>query len=103
MQRIVDVYHVETAATHLTAGIRASEIHKAARRVGHDVVHAMRDSVVRVLAEGLRLGDPMQTIQIEDLHPVVSRSVGHNKGIVLVGLDLAPERSGRARGLRYVA
>ena len=103
MLRIVHVHHMQAAAAHLAAGVGARQVDEAARGIGDDVVDAVRHAVVRVLGERLRRAHTAQPVQIEDLHAVIARAIGYDERIVLVGLDLAPERARRCGGLRQIA
>ena len=53
---------------------------------------------VGIEVDGIRTGVP-QSRQIEDLHPVLSRAVGDDEGVVPVDLDVAPRA--RVRPLRH--
>jgi hypothetical protein len=72
MQRIAHVHHVQPAAAHLAAAVRSYEIDEPARRVRHDVVHAVHVGVMRVHRKRRGTAHVAQPIEIEHLHAVVA-------------------------------
>ena len=85
------VDHVKTAAARLAAAVRAHHVGEAGGLVDRDVVRA-RDAVVqrRFAKGGGRIVHVAQLSQIQDLHPVRARQVGHDERMVPVHLDVAP-------------
>src|SRR6185312_2510815 len=103
VERIAHVHHVQAAAAGVAPAVRAREVHVAADGIGDDIVHAVHTTIDVIRGECLWRAHTAQPVQVEDLHPRLARAVGHDERVVLVGLDLAPERPDRARGLGQVA
>ena len=89
---VLDVDHVEPAAAGLAAIAVSHRVREAGLLVDGDVVGAVDERVARVRLEELRrVGHVAQSGQVEDLHAVGAGTVGHDEGVVLVGLDVAPK------------
>ena len=104
MLRVLQVHHVEPAAAGLAAAAGAHDERVAGHRVDRDVVRAVDAAVVGVLRELLRRGARApEPGEVEDLHAVLARAIGHDEDVVPVDLEVAPDRRRRRLRLRQAA
>ena len=102
-QGIVDVNHVRPApASH--APVRGTdEVGEPRLLVDGHIVRGCDFGVEDGRLELARLGHVTQLCEVEHLHAVLARAVGHDEGVVLEDLDVAPGAWRAACGPREVA
>ncbi len=101
VERVSDIDHVQATA----AGLTANRIGIARGLIDGDVVGLVELIIVRHGAEGHRRSDldTQQFPEIEDLDAVTLNRIGHDEGVIAVGLHIRPDRIPDARWARQVS
>ena len=95
----LDINHVQPAAAGVTTAVGADHIGEARLLVDGDVVGTVNPVVDRErLNPRGRLGDLPQSRQVHDLHSVALGLIGHDEGVAVVYLDVAPAARKRTLG-----
>ena len=101
---LAKIDHMEPASTGLTASARADDVGEAGLLVDNDIVSAGHVVVVECFSKRHRLrSDVSELSEVENLHAVITGSVGDDICVVPIHLDIAPHARGRFFRLRQIA